>query len=355
VALCAGVGIEIGQSQHGHGHVLGPLDGLGVGVLIGSAAGYVIGGIIGRRTLATVDATTSRLRDVSAETLVAGCVGAITGAVVAAAMGWPLLLIRIPFAGFSLFSFVLVVCGLCGARLASARRHSVVGLVGSRYGVTPRVVPAAARERVIDASTAIDGRILDIIRAGWLAGPILVPAPVLSALESDGGPQARHALEILERLRREPEVDIEVLDVPADPAGAAGLPGLLVRLCLERGSTLLTAERSLSKAARLAGVAVMDLPALTDAVRPTVTVGDDLSVQLVRAGKAPGQAVGFLDDGTMVVAERARSRIGSDVTVQVTSVMTGDKGRMVFGELVEAPEPVAAGKPGPSPATFAHR
>ena len=74
----------------------------------------------------------------------------------------------------------------------------------------------------------------------------------------------------------------------------------------------------------------MNLHALALALRPPVTAGDVVRVSLIKAGKEPGQAVGYLDDGTMVVAERSRERVGQDVAVVVTSVLTTANGRMVF-------------------------
>ena len=111
----------------------------------------------------------------------------------------------------------------------------------------------------------------------------------------------------------------------------------LVRLCLDRELPLLTLDTNLAKAASLAGVRVLNLHALALALRPPVVAGDDVDVLLHRAGKEPGQAVGYLDDGTMVVVEHGRDRIGAEVAVRVTSVLTTANGRMVFAQ---PPNPV---------------
>jgi uncharacterized protein YacL len=211
-----------------------------------------------------------------------------------------------------------------------------VAMVGAQHGLHPAPIPVASRERLLDASVAIDGRLLDVVRSGFLAGPLLLPGPVLAHLERDAAgsdqiaaARAHRALEVLERLRREPDVEVEVLDVEGDEPSQ-----VLLRLGLERHATILTADPQLVKAARLAGVGAQDLNALAAALRPPLTAGDDVDVLLVRAGKESGQAVGFLDDGTMVVAEQARASIGQEVTVRVSSVLLAEKGRIVFGEPV---------------------
>jgi hypothetical protein len=112
---------------------------------------------------------------------------------------------------------------------------------------------------------------------------------------------------------------------------------------------LLTLDTNLARVAAVAGVRVLNLHALTLALRPPVSTGDEVRVLLTKPGRDPGQAVGYLDDGTMIVVERSRERIGHDVTVRVTSVLTTANGRMVFAhpldDAPEAPRPRAPHEP----------
>jgi uncharacterized protein YacL len=161
--------------------------------------------------------------------------------------------------------------------------------------------------------------------------------PVLAELQglADAGDdlrrsRGRRGLEVLEALRREPGVEVEVIGDEA--VEVPDVDAKLVRMALDRGAALLTLDTNLAKSAALAGVRVMNLHALALAVRPPVTAGDEVSVLLTKAGKEPGQAVGYLDDGTMVVVERARDRVGHEALVHVTSVLTTANGRMVFAK-----------------------
>lgn len=342
VVFGAGIGHMLGRGLSPSASVLGPFDGTAAGVLLGSAVGYVVGGILGRTTLSSVEATTSRLRDVSAESLVAGGAGAVGGAVLGGAFGWPLFLVPDPFLAFPLFAFVLLVLSILGQRLGLARKRDVVEIVGQRGGLSPRRTATAARDRVLDSSVAIDGRLLAVVRSGFLAGRLVVPAFVLAELQglADAGDpvrrgRGRRGLETLEALQREPDVELEVLDVelPAVPE----VDVKLVRLCLDTGAALLTLDTNLARAAGLAGVAVMNLHALGLALRPPVLAGDEVGVLLLKPGREPGQAVGYLDDGTMVVAERSRAAVGEERLVRVTSVVTTANGRLVFAEPVGSP------------------
>lgn len=343
VVFFAGVGYYVAEAVDDSGEpVLGAFNVLGLGIVLGSALGYVLGGVVGRGTVTVVRHAEAGLGGTSAEQIVAGVMGAVVGVLVAAGVTWPVLLLDKPLLTFPVFAFVLVALGLLGYRLGSAKREAMLGLFGTRVGMADRPVPAVALPRVLDTSVAIDGRIVDVVRAGFVHGRMLVPSPVLAELQglADAGDDVRRAkgrrgLDVLDSLRREPGVDVEVLD--SDVPGVAEVDAKLVRICLDRGAALLTLDTNLAKVAGLAGVRVMNLHTLALALRPPVGAGDEVSVLLLKPGKEPGQAVGYLDDGTMVVAERSRDAIGHEVPLRVTSVLTTANGRMVFAKPVAEP------------------
>lgn len=336
VVFFAGVGYYLAAALDSSGErVLGVFTVVGLGVVLGSALGYVMGGVLGRGTMAAVRHAEAGLRATSAEQIVAAAMGAVVGLLVAAGLTWPVLLLGRPLLTFPLFGFVLVALAALGYRVGLSKRTAVLGMFGWRVGLAERPVAVAALPRVLDTSVAIDGRVVDVVRAGFLHGQVLVPAAVLTELQglADAGDDARRAkgrrgLEVLETLRREPGVEVEVLDT--DLPGLADVDAKLVRICLDSGSALLTLDTNLARVAALAGVRVLNLHALALALRPPVGAGDEVSVLLLKPGKEQGQAVGYLDDGTMVVAERSRERIGGEVTLRVTSVLVTANGRMVF-------------------------
>ncbi len=304
-------------------------------------SGYVLGGVVARLTVRSVASAEKSLRQRSTEQVLSGMIGAAIGVLVAAGVTWPLLLIGSLVVTLPLFGFIVVTLALLGYRVGLARRHDLLALFGAQAGLSRASSPASSRERVLDTSVAIDGRIVDVVTAGFLTGTFVVPQPVLDELQglADAGDDLRRAkgrrgLEALEALRRQRAVDLEV--VPDSAREVPDVDAKLVRICLERRSALLTLDTNLAKAAALAGVSVMNLHALALALRPPVTAGDVVRVSLIKAGKEAGQAIGYLDDGTMVVAERSRERIGQDVAVAVTSVLTTANGRMVFCRPQEA-------------------
>lgn len=358
VVFFAGAGYQIGSSIDTSTKVLGTLNGTAVGLIIGSGLGYVLGGILGRTTATSAESARTRLNETSAEELVAGGMGMIGGVLLAAGVAWPVFFLRQPYLSFPLFAFVCVTLGYVGYLVGASKRSGVLALFGERAGLAPRQAPVSVLPRVLDTSVAIDGRIVDVVRSGFLHGTFWVPTPVLGELQhfADSPDDARRAkgrrgLEVLETLKREPGVELEVveLDVPAVPE----VDGKLVRICLDSGTALLTLDTNLAKAASLAGVRVLNLHALALALRPPVAAGDDVTVHLLKPGTGPGQAVGYLDDGTMVVVEQGRPHVGEDVTVQVSSVVITANGRLVFaalpGTAARTPKRRAPGPPVPAP------
>ncbi len=347
VVFFAGTGYQLGSAVQSDRAVLGALNGTALGLVLGSGLGYVLGGMLGRRTASTADLARSQLRDVSAEDLVAGGLGLTGGVLLGAGVAWPVFFLPQAYLAFPLFAFVVVVLGYVGSQVAVSKRDGVLNLFGERAGLSRRQAPTSQLPRVLDTSVAIDGRVLDVVRAGFLHGRMLVPSPVLGELQAmaDSADDTRRArgrrgLELLEVLKREPGVQLEVLDL--EVPGVPEVDAKLVRICLDHEAALLTLDTNLAKAAALAGVRVLNLHALSLAMRPPVAAGDDVPVLLLKAGKEQGQAVGYLDDGSMVVVEHARARVGSEVPVHVTSVLTTANGRLVFGRPADEPHEAGA-------------
>jgi uncharacterized protein YacL len=350
VVLFIAIGVDVGQSSEHHLHnvTLGPFGGAALGVIVGSGVGYVLGGILGRTASTTADRTGALLRDVSADTLLAGCFGGLVAAVMGLVMGWPLFFIPGTALAASLFGLLLVMCGYMGFRIAAERRDEVLAVIGLRIGVMPRRPAGSALPKLLDTSVAIDGRIVDVVRSGFLHGKVIVIQPVLDELDRLAKltdplrrERGRRGLEVLDTLRREPFVDLDVLPDPEPEVEA--VDEKLSRACLEQGYALLTLDANLAKAATTSGVSVLNLHALSLALRPPVVVGEDVTVQLIKPGSERGQGVGYLDDGTMVVVERGRSLVGKDVTVRVASVVITANGRLVFADITESKSVSKAG------------
>ncbi|MDQ1682526.1 MAG: hypothetical protein QOH99_1067, partial [Frankiaceae bacterium] len=177
-----GNAVRIGKDQLAP--TVGPFNGIVVGTVLGLAIGYVLGGVLGRTTITVASRTEAALRAISAEALVTGALGAILGGIVAASLAWPLFLLPSRSLAYPLYGFVVVSVGVIGFRLGAVRREGVLAMFSGRGGLPHREPAVSALPRVLDTSVAIDGRILDIVRAGFLHGRMVVPSPVLGELHA---------------------------------------------------------------------------------------------------------------------------------------------------------------------------
>lgn len=193
------------------------------------------------------------------------------------------------------------------------------------------------RPMVLDTSAIIDGRILDVGATHILQGLLLVPRIVLQELQAIADSadkikrvRGRRGLDILSKLQADPSLQITIDD--SDPEGAT-VDQQLISLSQDQHARLMTTDFNLTKIARLRGVDVININELAEAMRPVFLPGEPLSVKIVKPGESPNQGVGYLEDGTMVVVEHARDRIGQDVALSVTSSLQTSAGRMIFGKL----------------------
>jgi uncharacterized protein YacL len=193
---------------------------------------------------------------------------------------------------------------------------------------------------VLDTSVVIDGRIADVIEARVFDGQIVMPKFVIAELQgiADSSDRlrrgrGRRGLDILNRLRANSEIEFVIYD--RELPEFAGLPvdSKLVALTKHLQGKLITNDYNLNKVARLQGVPVINLNDLANALKPVFLPGERIEVRVVKPGEEPGQGIGYLEDGTMVVIESGRERINQTVAVAVTSVLQTSAGRMVFGKL----------------------
>jgi uncharacterized protein YacL len=322
-----------------------------LGIVLGSATGYVVGGILGRQTVEAVSEVEREFRRVSAAEIAAGAAGLIAGLVIALLASLPLF--RLPEgAAWPAVAFVYLTIPYLGYRVGRNKREDLFSLLGLK----PRAAGLGRAEvNVLDTSALIDGRIVDLVRTGFLGGVLLVPQGVLGELQlvadsSDPGRRARgrRGLEALAKLQRDPTVEVVLAEEEAIGDVDAGL----VRLARDRGGAVVTTDANLAKVAGALSVRVRSINDLAASLRPPVLPGEEITIGLTQEGREHGQAVGHIEDGTMVVVERASRHIGSEIAVRVTNVLQTQTGRMVFGAPAdEGDEPagessVQAGSPG---------
>ena len=188
---------------------------------------------------------------------------------------------------------------------------------------------------LVDTSAIIDGRLLDLCKTRFLEGRLAVPRFVLRELQAVADStdpvkrgRGRRGLEVLNQLRQLATIDVRIHE--EELANVAETDAKLVKLAQLLGSRIITNDYNLNKVAEFQNVGVLNVNELAQALRPVVLPGETLEIKPIKEGKEHHQAVGYLDDGTMVVVENGRPFIGQTIRGLVTSVLQTAAGRMIF-------------------------
>jgi uncharacterized protein YacL len=207
---------------------------------------------------------------------------------------------------------------------------------------------------VLDTSVVIDGRIADIVETRVIDNQLVMPQFVIAELQAIADSndklrrnRGRRGLDILNRLRSDSKVDLMIYDRELPQFAGQPVDQKLVLLAKHLEGKVVTNDYNLNKVAKLHNVGVINLNDIANSLKPVFLPGEALEVRIVKPGEEPGQGVGYLEDGTMVVIEGGREHIGENVAAVVTSVLQTSAGRMVFGrfdrrkaEPEREPEPV---------------
>ncbi len=325
-------------------------------VLIFSFIFYSIAPFISKQGNKMAEGIGKDLKGVSGSDLLAGVIGLIIGLVIA------FLLTKIyqdivPNAIYlTLTIAIYLMLGFLGVVIGSKKGSEVINqslakmvqtpAKGERkeenpYSYSDKDKKKQRVPKILDTSVIIDGRVLEIMKTGFLEGPIVIPEFVLGELRhiadsSDGlkRTKGRRGLDILNKIQE--EYGIEIYNTDGEKA-LEELPEVdvkLLKLAQMIKGKVVTNDFNLNKVATIKEIPVLNINELANAMKPMVIPGESMTVTLIKQGKDQNQAVAYLDDGTMIVVENGRKRIGQTVEIIVTSVLQTAAGRMIFGKAI---------------------
>jgi len=197
-----------------------------------------------------------------------------------------------------------------------------------------------ARPLILDTSAIVDGRIADLYQSKLFDAPLIVPRFVLNELQliADSADKlkrnrGRRGLDILNRMQTDSNIDIEIDDTTIpDVEEVKGVDQKLVLFTKNCNGRLATTDYNLSKVAQVRQVDVMNINDLANSLKAIALPGETMEVRIIKPGEEPQQGIGYLPDGTMIVVEDARNKIGREVLISVTSSLQTSAGKMIFGK-----------------------
>ncbi|NLD20610.1 MAG: PIN domain nuclease [Clostridiales bacterium] len=288
----------------------------------------------------------SDLQKMSINEIILGTVGLIAGLIIAFLISQIYVGIKIPYLDVILNIITYIILGYLGIVIATRKGQDIRTVLSNSKKITSvgggkNKQKADASPKIFDTSVIIDGRISDIMRTGFIEGPIVIPEFVLvelrhiadssDALKRNRG---RRGLDILNKIQS--DYGIEIYNTVAEKA-LDEIPEVdvkLLKLAQIMNGKVVTNDFNLNKVAAIKGVDVLNINELANTLKPVVLPGEEMVLSLVKEGKENNQAVAYLDDGTMIVVEEGKKFIGNTIKVLVTSVLQTSAGRMIFAKPV---------------------
>ncbi len=242
------------------------------------------------------------------------------------------------FVGFPLIIIFQIILGYVGFIVGWFKSEEIsFGSIGSTKSTN---IGPKYTNKILDTSVIIDGRISDIVETGFLEGEMIVPKFVLKELQQvadSSDPlkrsRGRRGLDMLNHLRQSKKAVITITD--KDYTEVREVDNKLLKLAKHIGGVVVTNDFNLNKIAEFQGVKVLNVNELSNAVKPIVLPNEQLKITVIKEGKDQKQGIAYLDDGTMIVVDNGKNKIGQEVEVVVTSILQTPAGRMIFTQLVE--------------------
>lgn len=305
---------------------------VGIGILLG----FILAPTCVKLFLLFIDYVVKFLSKLTLQELVLSSIGLIFGLIIAMLINFVLRFIpfeEIPIFGKYIYSFLTVVIAIfwCYLGVLLTTKFSFIQGFSQLFGAkeTPFL---ASNYKILDTSVIIDGRILDLCKAGFIEGILAVPEFVLDELQKIADSddilrrtKGRRALELLNRLKKEVGFEVIKKNYPDYEVDSK-----LINLTEELKGALITLDYNLAKIAQIQGVKVLSINDLAVALKPIILPGEDIAVKPVKEGKEHNQAVAYLEDGTMIVVEGGKKHIGENITAEVTSIIQTTAGKMIF-------------------------
>jgi uncharacterized protein YacL len=273
-----------------------------------------------------------RLTSTPLPDLLSGLLGVVVGLVIAALIA--VFVSALSPYGVVLSAILALLLAAQGASVGLTRRSELAALF---FGGGSEQKSHRLSGVLLDTSVIIDGRILDIAKTGFVDMPLIILSSVLRELQqvADSADatrrrRGRRGLDVLTDMQKDDPINLQVVDDDVSPG--TEIDAHLVRTAKRKGWGIMTNDFNLNRIARIEGVVVLNLNELAQAMRPVAIPGEEIVVMVAREGKEPGQGVGSLDDGTMVVIQNGRRLLNQTITAVVTSVIQTSAGRMIFAE-----------------------
>lgn len=265
--------------------------------------------------------------------ILGGLLGILLGAFTASIISYPLRLILSKDTS-NITTFYLFIALILAFMLALSRRCQDVTLLS----IKERFFTTKSEDNntsILDTSVLIDGRIADIIDAGFITGKFIIPQFIIQELqyiadspESVRRMRGRRGLDTIKKIQKMSHIKVEITQ--DNYPNIKDVDSKIIAHANSIVAKIITNDYNLQKVAHLQGLVALNINELANILKTLVIPGEKITLFIAKEGKEQGQGVAYLDDGTMVVVENGRRFIGKTIDLEVTSILQTPSGRMIF-------------------------
>ena len=278
------------------------------------------------------------LTQISIKGLIAGILGLGIGLIIANLIAWPIRGIAF-LESFAPLIFLLIngIFATVGLTVFLKRKEEIADFLLRRGG---KKISGEGKNKIVDTSVIIDGRIVDLCKTGFIEGTLVIPHFILEEVQqiadsstSSKRTRGRRGLDMVNELQSQERIPVQIVDT--DFPDIPEVDSKLLQLAKVMKAQIITNDFNLKKVAKIQEVEVLNINEIATALKPVLLPGESLRINVLKEGENPNQGVAYLEDGTMVVIEKGKQYIGKQAEVIVTSVLQTTTGKMIFTELRE--------------------
>ncbi len=307
--------------------------------LLGGLIFLLLSGRIIRRFTIISGEMQKQLNKMPLNQLMSSVIGLILGLIVAALMRNVLAFLGNSMATMMLTLILYVTLGALGYNIGKRRSREFGAMISRLSGVREKrktIRHGYAARKFLDTSAVVDGRILEVLKTGFVEGEVVLPQYVIDEIrkladapDESTRSRGRRGLEMLAAMQEAGAVTVDEKD--DDTTNDVDVK--LLRAARDCGGTVITTDYNLQKAAAVSAIKTLNVNALAESLRPAVAPGMEMTVRIVKEGREAGQGVGYMEDGTMIVVEEGKGFVGEDAAVVVSAVRQTSAGRMIFAKV----------------------
>lgn len=309
--------------------------------LVGLLFGLILTPLL---TVRPIKAMRRQIKELSIELVVMLLVGTVIGGLIGLLFTTPLATLQQPLGSIAPTLMLALIIYIVWV-VFYTRAREILAFLDVWFNIKPRRTGSLGGEErllLLDTSVLIDGRIVEIAQSGFLGGTLLVPRFVISELhqvadsnDAQRRNRGRRGLSKLNEIQRESEAPFKIIE--DDVEGVPAVDDKLIALALRINAAIVTIDYPLNQVAAAQGATVLNINELANAVRSAYIPGETFAIRVIQDGTEPGQGVGYLEDGTMVIIKDGTNFMDRTIYVLVTKLITRPTGRIIFAEPTDNP------------------